>query len=167
MANTFKDMMAHDFANVFANPHEFGVTLTLRRGGSETTSVKAVPHVVKADIQNLDGSFDHTGMQDFIVATSAYAFDDEECKPLAGDRIEIADGDKIRVYEVAPFAGMPCWEVTDPYSQELRIHTRELGTFNPSDENFLRSVSGVLPIPDGDTDAADRRHASGNVRVFE
>lgn len=143
-----------------------GVSAVLIRGESQST-VTVVPGASIADVQNVDGSFQRTESRDYIITASDYAFDGVIVRPLSGDLFEVSEGSSVKIYEVAPFAGTECYRESDRYGNQLRVHCRLRGIVNTSDDNVQRSITGVLPQADGDTDAADRRHAAGTTRLYE
>ncbi len=63
---------------------------------------------------------------DFLVTAEDLVLDGAVTLPQPGDRIRLAVGEQVKVYEVLDLAGSGHYRPSDPYGKTLRIHTKQV-----------------------------------------
>jgi len=80
----------------------------------------------------LDDGFGGTRIQwtdrDFLIPTASLVFSGNRVLPQRGDLITVNRGGVSLTYEVAPIAGEPPWQWSDPFHKMLRIHGTHVET---------------------------------------
>lgn len=97
------------------------VTVTLRRGESETADVAATVGKSGAEESASDGTFTALSSIDFLILAADYQIDGAAAEPADGDEIDW-NGE---TFEVRPFAGEPSARKSDEYGVRHRVHTKK------------------------------------------
>lgn len=101
-------------------------SVTYERGAE---SVEALATVGRKSYQ-VDGGYGAAvwvDSTDFIVAAADLVLAGETVLPQPGDRVRVAEGSTVQVYEVmSPGGEMSHYEPADPYRRAWRIHTKHV-----------------------------------------
>lgn len=116
-----------------------GVTVTLRRGGFETSDVSATVSTTVAQVEQRDQTYLRVESRDYIILSAEYRIDGLACDPKPGDLIEELVEGKLLRCKVVPFGGGPCFEPMESTRTAWRIHTELIDEFVPGQ---LRSEDG-------------------------
>lgn len=125
MANRMKAAMGRLSSRMLGRA---GSTVTLKRGSTLTT--EGVPTVLGMQLLKItkaDGS-QQTVMtdKDFLIARTAYAFDDVATEPTRGDKIvEVIDGVEA-TYEIGGYGDEDTFRFADEFRKVYRIHTKRI-----------------------------------------
>jgi len=98
-------------------------TVAYERGAQRcelAATVGATSFVVEGD----DGAQQRVESRDYLVKAADLVFDGAPVTPQRGDEIRETAGAKVLVYEVLAPAGEPVFRSSDPYGNDLRIHTK-------------------------------------------
>lgn len=123
MANSFRDLIAHDFRTVVANANEFGTTVSITRGLNVTNDVSAFVDLLQTAANAVGGTTVEYTSRDYLIVRADYKINGTAVDPALAD--VITDGDYE--YEVmAPEGDRPfTWE--DPNGTLLRVRTQRKG----------------------------------------
>lgn len=65
-----------------------------------------------------------TQQRDFVISAASLVLDGVVVTPLAGDEIEVTEGETTLTYRVLALAEGPAWEYDNDYRQLIVIHTK-------------------------------------------
>ncbi len=82
--------------------------------GSRNSAAEFSANTIRVEMQQ----------RDFIIAATALVLDGEQVTPLAGDEIEVTEGDVTLTYRALALAEGPCWEFDNDYRKLLIVHTK-------------------------------------------
>ncbi len=68
---------------------------------------------------------------DFIVSAEALVLGGAMTRPQVGDRIRVASGTKVLVFEVLDLGGGGHYRPSDPHGRMLRIHAKQIDEETP------------------------------------
>jgi hypothetical protein len=101
--------------------NEHASETVIYRRGNVSASLKAVRGTSSAIESNQLNQQVRVFFRDFIILPADLVLDGYETKPVAGDQIELANGE---VYEVLTDGTDPGWRWSDPQHKAIRIHTQ-------------------------------------------
>jgi len=97
--------------------------VTYSRGNS-SVNVQATLGKTDYEVADESGLTVQAVATDFLIAADQLVLDGIRTLPRPGDRIRLADGEQVKVYEVLDLAGGGHYRPSDPYGVTLRIHTK-------------------------------------------
>lgn len=97
--------------------------VTYRRGG-DSVEIVATLGSTTYEIADEAGATIEAKATDFIVSAEDLAFNETVTLPQTGDRVYMAVGNRVRIFEVLDLAGGGRYQPGDPYGIMLRIHTK-------------------------------------------
>ena len=100
-------------------------SVTYSRGNS-SVDVQATLGKTDYEVADESGLTVQAVATDFLVAADQLVLDGIRTLPRPGDRIRLADGEQVKVYEVLDLAGGGHYRPSDPYAVTLRIHTKQV-----------------------------------------
>ena len=100
-------------------------TVTYCRDGA-SAEVQATLGKTEYQVADESGLTVQAVATDFLISADQLVLDGIRTLPRMGDRIRLADGDQVKVYEVLDLAGGGHYRPSDPYGQTLRIHTKQV-----------------------------------------
>ncbi|HQL75981.1 MAG TPA: hypothetical protein PLD58_22590 [Phycisphaerae bacterium] len=99
--------------------------VTYQRGG-QSVDLSATLGSTDYQVADESGLTVQAVATDFLIAADRLVLDGIRTLPRLGDRIRLADGERVKVYEVLDLAGGGHFRPSDPYGQTLRIHTKQV-----------------------------------------
>lgn len=103
-----------------------GKSVTYRAGAEEIEISSAVRGSTIAESTDGGGQTVRSLVVDWLIHVADLAVDDAEIEPASGHQIEWLDGDRLRVFVVAPTGSDECWRFSGPNNIRYRIHTKEV-----------------------------------------
>ena len=101
-------------------------TVTYERG-EDSVEVQATVGRKSYQVDGGYGAAVWVDSTDFIVAAADLILAGETVLPQPGDRVRVAEGSTVQVYEVmSPGGEMSHYEPADPYRRAWRIHTKHV-----------------------------------------
>ena len=92
--------------------------------GEDYVELAATMGSTEVEVMDDAGATVVTKAADFIVTASDLVLAAERVEPRVGDRIRVAAGDQVLVYEVLELAGAGHFRPADPFGVALRIHAK-------------------------------------------
>ena len=120
MTNSLRTAVAGMFTTLRAAA---GETILYRRGG-QSVELPAVTADVAYEQQDSEGFTQVFHSRDFLVEAAGLLLDGETVLPQEHDRIRQLHEDNF--YEVMGPGDGPCFQFSDPYEQQFRIHTKRI-----------------------------------------
>lgn len=102
-------------------------TVVYERGTSRC-EIAATVGTTAFDVEDSTGMQQRVESRDYLVKASALLFDGAPVTPARGDLVRETVGAKVLVYEVLAPAGEPVFRGSDPFGNDLRIHTKLIRT---------------------------------------
>ena len=100
--------------------------VTYQRGG-QSVELAATLGSTAYEVADDSGAAVEARATDFLVAAADLVLGGEAVLPAAGDRIRVASGGTVEVYEVMAPGGQAHYRPSDPYGLTLRIHAKRIG----------------------------------------
>ena len=100
-------------------------TVTYVRG-AESVELSATLGSTVYEVTDEAGATIQAKATDFILSADELVLGGEPVEPQVGDRIHVAAGDKVLVFEVLELASAGHYRPSDPYGVTLRIHTKQV-----------------------------------------
>ena len=100
-------------------------SVTYSRGNS-SVDVQATLGKTDYEVADESGLTVQAVATDFLISADQLVLDGIRTLPRPGDRIRLADGEQVKVYEVLDLAGGGHYRPSDPYGVTLRIHTKQV-----------------------------------------
>ena len=121
-------------------------SVTYMRAGLELDLLATIGKTVfRVDLPY--GLHERTEARDYLVLAADLILDNEVVLPMAGDRIQEVQGDRVYIYGVMAPGEEPPWRYSDPYRQTLRIHTKLVSTEGiPAEPEFALSMTGSIAV---------------------
>jgi len=100
-------------------------TVTYQRDG-QSADLPATLGSTDYQVSDESGLTVQAVAMDFLVAADQLVLGGIRTLPRPGDRVRLADGGQVKVYEVLDLAGGGHYRPSDPYGVTLRIHTKQV-----------------------------------------
>jgi len=100
-------------------------TVEYVRGG-ESVELPATLGSTRYEVADEAGATVEAKATDFIVAAEELVLGGGQTKPEIGDRIRVAEGATVLVFEVLDLAGAGHWRPADPFGRAVRIHAKQV-----------------------------------------